>query len=111
VRDGAAFQGAADVDVVLLDKTGTITEGRPTVTDVHPLGKWSETELLGLAAAVEIGSEHPLAAAVVGAARARGIALQPATGFAAHPGKGVGAVVGGRRVVAGSEEFLRAQGV
>jgi Cu+-exporting ATPase len=111
VRDGAAFQAARDVDVILLDKTGTVTEGRPAVTDVQPLGRFGEADLLALAAAVESASEHPIGQAVVAAARGHGGEVPAANGFQAHPGRGVAAQVGGRRVLAGSEEFLRAQGV
>ena len=111
VRDGAAFQQARNVDVVLVDKTGTLTEGRPTLADVRPLAGFDEASLLGLASAAEARSEHPLGEAVVTAARERGLELQIATDFEAHPGLGVSARVDGRTVLAGSEEFLRAQSV
>ena len=71
VRDSAALQGAGRVSVVVLDKTGTVTEGRPAVTDLVPLGTHTANELLRWAAAAEEGSEHPLAEAVVEAARTR----------------------------------------
>ena len=111
VRDGAAIQKARDVEVVLLDKTGTVTEGRPTVADVCPLAGFDEPSLLALASAVEARSEHPLGEAVVAAARQRGLELPIATGFEAHPGLGVSAQVDGRVVLAGGEEFLRGHGV
>ena len=111
VRDGAALQSARRVDVVLLDKTGTLTEGRPTVTDVLPLPGVRAGALLALAAAAEAGSEHPLGEAVVEAARAQGLSVAPATGFEAFAGRGVAATVGGRAVAAGTEAFLRERGV
>ncbi|MDE2772965.1 MAG: heavy metal translocating P-type ATPase [Gemmatimonadota bacterium] len=111
VRDGTAFQRARNVDVVMLDKTGTLTEGRPTVADICPLAGFDEPGLLALASAAEARSEHPLGQAVVSAAHERGVEQQIATNFEAHPGLGVAVRVGERTVLAGSEEFLRAHGV
>jgi Cu+-exporting ATPase len=111
VRDGGALHSVGRVNVVVLDKTGTVTEGRPALTDLVPLGTLGADELLRCAAAVEQASEHPLADAVVGAARARGLDLPQASEFQAHAGLGVAAVVDGREVVAGSERFLKEQGV
>ena len=111
VREGAALQTAGRVDVVVLDKTGTVTEGRPRLTDVAPVGSWSEADLLRAAAAVEARSEHPLAEAVVTEARARGLALDEAGDFEAHAGRGVTATIAGRPVAAGTEAFLRERGV
>jgi Cu+-exporting ATPase len=96
---------------IVLDKTGTLTEGRPTVTDIVPLSTLGENELLALAAAAEQGSEHPLAAAIVDAARRRGLTLAPATAFAAHPGQGIEAQIGGQRILVGNESFMRSQAV
>src|SRR5262249_20616422 len=76
VREGGALQAAGRVDVIALDKTGTITEGRPALTDIVPLAGHDASEVLGVAAAVEIGSEHPFAGAVVEGARSRGVAVQ-----------------------------------
>jgi Cu+-exporting ATPase len=111
VRDGSALQSAGRVKVVVLDKTGTVTEGSPALTDLVPLGALGADELLRLAAAVERSSEHPLADAVVGAARARGLDLPHASDFQAYAGLGVEAVVDGKEVVAGSELFLKERGV
>ena len=111
VRDGGALQSAGRVKVVVLDKTGTVTEGSPALTDLVPLGTLGTDELLRMAAAVEQSSEHPLADAVVGAAHARGLDLPRASDFQAHAGLGVEGVVAGHKVVAGSERFLKEQGV
>jgi Cu+-exporting ATPase len=111
VRDGGALHSVGRVNVVVLDKTGTVTEGRPALTDLVPLGTLGADELLRWAAAVEQASEHPLAEAVGSAARARGLDLPQASEFQAHAGFGVAAVVDGREVVAGSERFLKKQGV
>ena len=111
VREGSALQAAGRVDVVVLDKTGTVTEGKPALTDLVPLSTLSSDEVLGWAAAVEQGSEHPLADAVVAAARAGGRTLPAVTEFEAHAGRGVSALVGGRSVAVGSEAFLESRGV
>jgi Cu+-exporting ATPase len=111
VRDGAAFQSAREIDVVLLDKTGTLTEGRPAVTDVHVRDGIGEDELLKLGAGAEVGSEHPLGEAVVATARARGLDLPAPSSFEALPGLGVVARVEGRDVLAGSEGLLRERDV
>jgi Cu2+-exporting ATPase len=98
VRDRAAFERARDLDTLVFDKTGTLTEGRFGVTELLPAPGVSESELLATAAAVEGGSEHPIAAGVVRSARDRKLALPEVTGFEAMTGKGVRAVVGGRTV-------------
>ena len=123
IRNGEALQRARSVDTVVLDKTGTVTEGRPTLTDVVPLDGASEEELLRLAAAAETGSEHPLAQAVAEGAAARGVelvrgsdhteaaGLARATDFEAVPGLGIRATVDGRRVLVGTAAFLAEAGV
>ncbi len=111
IRDGAALQRARRVDTVLLDKTGTLTEGRPVVAAVHPAPGFGESELLKLAASVEAPSEHPVAKAIVQFAGERGAEPSGAERFAAHPGRGVSAVVDGRRLLAGSPAFLGGAGV
>jgi Cu+-exporting ATPase len=94
-----------------VDKTGTLTEGRPVVTAVVPAAGFGEAELLELAASLERASEHPLAAAIVGAAQARGLSLEEPTAFASETGAGVRGEVKGRRVVVGSEAGLRGLGI
>ncbi len=111
IRGGDSLETAHRVDVVILDKTGTVTVGRPELTDVVALGGVTETELLRLAASAEQGSEHPLGEAIVSGARAREIVLEPATSFEAVTGHGVVAVVSGRRVLVGSARLLREHGV
>lgn len=99
VQDAAALEHLAGTTVLLLDKTGTLTTGRPRVAALLPAGPgWSSTELLRLAAAAEAPSEHPLARALVVEARDQGIALPAAEDFRSEPGVGVSALVSGRRV-------------
>jgi P-type Cu+ transporter len=100
-KGGEALEAAAGVDTVVLDKTGTITTGKPVVTRVEALNGFSEGEVVGLAAAVERWSEHPLAQAIV--KRAHGAVLA-STDFHAVPGKGAEAVVAGKRVFVGRGE-------
>jgi Cu+-exporting ATPase len=104
-RDAAAIERLREVDTVLVDKTGTLTVGRPELTDVVALEGATEDEVVGLAAAVERGSEHPLAAAVVRGAEARGVAVPKAFLFRSTTGKGVAATVGGRKVTLGGERL------
>jgi Cu+-exporting ATPase len=101
VKDAAALERLTAATTVLIDKTGTLTEGKPRVIAVAPATGFSENELLALAAAAESPSEHPLARALVAAAQERNLPLAPATDFRAEPGQGVSARVGGRRVEVG----------
>jgi len=110
MRTGEAFQGFRLVRTVVLDKTGTLTAGRPILQEVEATGG-SEEELLGLAAAAEASSEHPLAQAVVDAAFDRSVVPPDVESFEAAPGKGVVARIGGREVVVGSPKFLADRGV
>ena len=100
-RGGDAVERLAAVDAVTLDKTGTLTEGRPQVAAVRAADGWDSGEVLRLAASAERLSEHPLGQAIVREARARGLALGAALGFQAHVGEGVSATVEGRRVSVG----------
>ncbi|MFB7470866.1 heavy metal translocating P-type ATPase [Kitasatospora sp. NPDC056184] len=102
VKSAVVMERLGQADTVALDKTGTLTEGTPRVTEVHPLDGIAADRLLALAAAAEHPSEHPLARAVVAAARERGLAVPPATDFTATPGVGVRAVVGGAVVAVGA---------
>ncbi|MFB7271098.1 heavy metal translocating P-type ATPase [Streptomyces sp. NPDC056244] len=108
VKSAVVMERLGQVDAVALDKTGTLTEGTPRVTDIHPFAGTGLTEdgLLSLAAAAEHPSEHPLARAVVGAARERGLALPDAEDFTSAPGTGVTAVVDGRMVAVGAPARL-----
>ena len=111
IRSGDALQVTSKLDVVVLDKTGTITWGKPVVTDVLAAPGFTDDEVLGIAAAVDALSEHPLAAAIVAGARDRGLDLASAEGFNAIPGHGVEAAVGGRRAVLGNARLLEREGV
>ncbi|MGW0283489.1 heavy metal translocating P-type ATPase [Streptomyces sp. NPDC003236] len=104
VKSAVVMERLGQVDAVALDKTGTLTEGTPRVTGVRPLAAsgLTEDEVLRLAAAAEHPSEHPLARAVVDAARARGLDIPPAQDFGSAPGTGVSATVEGRTVAVGS---------
>jgi Cu+-exporting ATPase len=101
IKGGEALEMAHKIDTVVLDKTGTVTAGKPRVTQVTAQGALAENEVLLLAASAERYSEHPLGKAIVEAARERGLALEPAAEFAAQAGHGVRARVAGREVVVG----------
>jgi Cu+-exporting ATPase len=111
VRDAAALEQLAAVDTVVMDKTGTITEGRPRVTSVIAASGFEEDTVLRLAAAVEAGSEHPLASAIVAAARERRLPLAATTGFRAEVGLGVTGTAEGRRVALGNHALLERERV
>lgn len=113
IKGGEALERAGSIDTVVLDKTGTVTEGRPAVTDIVSRDGVRQSELLRLVAAVERLSEHPLASAVVRHARELGIEPAPATDFQAVSdiGRGVEGRVGDAFVIAGNEAMLRARGV
>jgi Cu+-exporting ATPase len=101
IKDAAALERLASANTLLIDKTGTLTEGRPRVVALAPADGFSEADLLTLAAAAESSSEHPLARAIVSAARDRSLALPPVSDFSATPGFGVRAKVAGREVIVG----------
>ena len=103
VRDAAALESLAKVDVLIVDKTGTLTEGKPELTDVIAAdGGMDEAEVLSFAASLERGSEHPLAEAILAGAQARGAVLHDTTDFEAVPGKGVRGRVAGRAATLGN---------
>ena len=110
-RDAAALQVFAQVDTLLVDKTGTLTVGKPTVEAIDALPGFESQQLLAWAAAVERGSEHPLATAIVGAARERKLPRALAREFTAHTGQGVSAQVDGHAILLGNHKLLAAQGV
>ncbi len=111
VRSAVALQNLASTTLLALDKTGTLTEGTPRILSLHPLGEVTEEELLTLTAAAELGSEHPLAQAVLESAKSRHLNLPKATDFTAHPGGGISATVEEHSLLVGSIRFLREQGV
>ncbi len=106
IKGGEALETAHKVDIVVLDKTGTLTKGEPEVTGIIGYGA-KEDAVLSLAAAVEAGSEHPLGQAVVEVARRRRIKIRKATKFRAHSGKGVSAVVGKDMILVGNKLFMK----
>jgi Cu+-exporting ATPase len=110
-KGGNVLQRAAELDVVVLDKTGTITEGSPAVTQVRLVGAGEEPAVLTAAAALERMSEHPLGEAIVAAATERGLAIPPVESFQVFPGKGVVGVVGGEGVLAGNRALFADWGI
>ena len=111
IRDGAALEDTHRITTVVLDKTGTITSGIPSVTGVQPLDGVDGRELLRLVAAVERGSEHPVGEAIVRHADEAGVDRTEAGGFLATAGQGVQAAVGGATILAGTEGYLRSSGI
>lgn len=111
IRNGEALQQAGKLTTVVLDKTGTVTMGHPSVTSITPLGDWNEESLLQLAASLETGSEHPLAAAVIEAAQSRSLEISPPEAFEAIAGRGVHGNVNQQRVRFGNRKFMRDHGI
>jgi Cu+-exporting ATPase len=111
IRNGEALETASRLTTVVLDKTGTITKGKPELTDVRPLAGYDESELLRLAAIADRRSEHPLAEAIVKGARNRGIEVSEPEQFNTVPGHGVEATVEGRRVLVGNRKLMERSGV
>jgi heavy metal translocating P-type ATPase len=111
MRSPQAFQALKDVKVVVLDKTGTLTRGKPEVVEVLALGEADAEEVLRLAASAEAASEHPLAKAIVEHAQALKLSLAEVSDFQAVPGSGVRAKLGGKKVLVGSLRFLEEAGV
>ncbi|MGE0553662.1 MAG: copper-translocating P-type ATPase [Gemmatimonadales bacterium] len=110
-KDAAAIERLAKVDLLLVDKTGTLTEGKPKLVAVEALAGFGDDELLRLAAGLERASEHPLAAAVVDGARTRGVEASTAKEFQSVTGQGVVGTVSGRRVLLGNLRLFEAEGV
>jgi Cu+-exporting ATPase len=111
IKDAEALERMAGVDTLIVDKTGTLTMGKPKLTDTVALGDVAEADLLSLAAALERGSEHPLAEAIVEGAEAQGAARQEAADFEAVTGKGVRGTVGGRAVALGNAAMMQEMGL
>src|SRR6266571_4441602 len=106
IKGGDQLEEAHKANTIIFDKTGTLTKGQPSVTDVVPIGKLTEIQILRYAATVEKGSEHPLAEAVVNAAQSKRLELSDPTGFEALPGLGVKATVEGREILLGNQELM-----
>jgi Cu+-exporting ATPase len=111
IRSAQALETACKLDTIVLDKTGTITTGKPILTDVRAAGDRTDDELLSLVAAAEADSEHPLATAIADGARARGLRLPAATGFDSVTGAGLRATVDGHAVLVGTARLLAGAGV
>ena len=107
IKNAEALERMEKVDTLVVDKTGTLTEGRPAVTEIVAAEGFAEDEILRLAAGVEKVSEHPLALAIVAAAEKKGIAVPPVTGFDSPTGKGALGTVDGKRIVLGNAAFLK----
>ena len=111
VRDAAAIEALATVDTVLVDKTGTLTEGKPRLVAIETTDGFDENAVLAQVAGLELASEHPLAAAIVEGARARGVSRAAPDDFEAIAGRGIRGSIGGRRLEIGSSSWLRELGV
>ncbi|MEN6593493.1 MAG: heavy metal translocating P-type ATPase [Clostridiaceae bacterium] len=111
MKGGEALETTHKIDTVVLDKTGTITQGKPALTDIRLYASGTENELLALSASAERGSEHPVARAVVEAAEARKLSLTSPESFRAVAGRGIDAVVQGKRVLAGNEKLMLENGI
>jgi len=111
IKNAEALEILEKVDTVVVDKTGTLTAGKPAVQSIVAIGEWDEDTLLGLAASLERGSEHPLAAAVLAAADGRGVPTVPPAAFRSRPGKGVTGTVGGRDVALGNDQLFAEIGI
>ena len=111
IKSAEALERMEKVDTLVVDKTGTLTEGKPKVVAVVPAQGLTEAEILPLAASLERSSEHPLAAAIVAAAKERGVAVQEPGGFASVTGKGVTGTVGGRKVALGNARLMADLGI
>lgn len=110
-RKGDALQALSEVDVIALDKTGTVTEGQPSLTDLVTADGFDRDKVLSLIAAVEAQSEHPIAEAIVRGAQTEGIAVPNATGFRSITGYGVAATVEGQEVMVGADRYMTREGI
>ena len=111
VRSASALQNLASTNLLALDKTGTLTEGSPKVVSIRTLDGFTKEQLLTFAAGAEIGSEHPLARALLLHAQEQGIQISKASSFESFPGGGISAVVDGHNLIIGTPKFLSARGV
>ncbi|MBP7962880.1 MAG: copper-translocating P-type ATPase [Caldilineaceae bacterium] len=110
IKDATSLEGVATLDTIVMDKTGTLTEGKPSVTDVVVVGEMDEVDLLAQVAALEGDSEHPLAQAIVRSAKERGLPDVPMTDFESVPGHGAFAQVDGRRLAIGNVKMMTKEG-
>ena len=110
IKNAEALERFASVDTLVVDKTGTLTEGKPALVAVEPASGHNEAEILSLAASLEQSSAHPLAHALVEGAKSRGVALLPVSDFASVSGKGVVGTVGGKRVAIGNAAMMHDDG-
>src|ERR671933_509714 len=111
IKDAATLENVSGITAIVLDKTGTLTEGKPSLTDVLATGATTQQELLRLLASAERGSEHPLAEAIVAGADERNVALSEATSFEAIAGHGIRATVDGHTVLAGNRKLMQDRGI
>lgn len=111
IRSGEALQIAQKLKTIVMDKTGTITEGKPSLTDIVPLGKFTKEELLLISASIEEGSEHPLASAIVEKAKEEGLKPAKSEGFNAIPGHGVEGTVDGKKIYFGNLKLMKEKGI
>jgi Cu+-exporting ATPase len=111
IRQGHALQGAGDLTCIVLDKTGTLTQGKPAVTELEPVPGWTQDQLLQWAASLELGSGHPLALAILQAARERQLPLLPCEGFAALSGLGISGLIDSRAVLLGNQTLLAGEAI
>ena len=111
IRNGDALQQAGRLDTIILDKTGTVTEGRPSVTEIVSSDQWGEEDILRWSASIEQGSEHPLAEAIMTAASDRPFTLLEAKSFTAVAGRGVAAVIEGKQVLLGNRQLMQERDV
>jgi Cu+-exporting ATPase len=111
IRNGEALQTASKITTMILDKTGTITQGAPKVTDIIVAGSQTEEDILQLVASLEAGSEHPLAMAIVESAADKGISPKKVTDFVSISGKGVEAKLQNKRLLFGNEKLMKEQGI
>jgi len=111
IRNAEALERLEKVDTLVVDKTGTLTLGKPTLSSVESLAGLPEDEILRLAASLERGSEHPIASAILAGAKSRGVTMATVEGFVSPAGKGVSGTVDGRRLLLGNASFLRETGI
>ena len=111
IKSAEALETSHHINTVVLDKTGTITEGKPAVTDLATAGDTASNELLTLAASLEKPSEHPLGLALIAEAEKRGLTLLPVSGFETIPGRGIRGVIGGETVLGGNAAFMKENGI